>query len=63
LKRLHKYNLGIGGSLTSAIFLPRAIEVGASSAMYGLLGIYFVDLGVNWALHDRKRTKIVRVHF
>jgi len=52
---------GVGGCLASAIFLPRALEVGASSAIYGLLGIFFVDLAVNWALHDRKKTKIVQI--
>jgi len=42
---------GIGGNLLSALFLPRILEVGASSSIFGLFGIYFVDLLVNWRLH------------
>ncbi|KAJ3425971.1 rhomboid-related [Anaeramoeba flamelloides] len=39
---------GIGGNLLSAIFLPSLVSVGASSALYGLVGILFCDLFQNW---------------
>lgn len=41
---------GIGGNLASAIFLPQQIQVGASGALYGLLGVLFSDLVQNWSL-------------
>ncbi|KAJ6252408.1 rhomboid-like protein [Anaeramoeba flamelloides] len=39
---------GIGGNLLSAIFLPSLVSVGASSSLYGLVGILFCDLFQNW---------------
>jgi len=39
---------GICGNLNSAIFLPRILEIGASSAIYGMMGSYLVDIFLNW---------------
>ncbi|KAL9650718.1 hypothetical protein ABK040_001772 [Willaertia magna] len=38
----------VGGNLLSALFLPRIITVGASSALFGILGAMFADLIINW---------------
>lgn len=46
---------GIGGNLVSAIFLPRYIQVGASSSIFGLLSVQYVDLIVNWKLIPRRK--------
>jgi len=47
---------GVAGNLTSAIFLPDLIEVGASGAIYGLSSYYIADLIVHWSVieHPRK---------
>jgi membrane associated rhomboid family serine protease len=51
---------GVGGNIASAIFLPNLPEVGASSSIFGLVAVYFVDLIVNWSLHaNRTRNLIV----
>lgn len=53
---------GVGGNMMSAIFLPNLPEVGASSSIFGLVAVYFVDLIVNWSLHaNRMRNLIVLV--
>lgn len=53
---------GLGGNLASAIFLPNLPEVGASSSIFGLVAVYFVDLIVNWSLHaNRTRNLIVLI--
>jgi len=53
---------GVGGNMMSAIFLPNLPEVGASSSIFGLVAVYFVDLIVNWSLHaNRTRNLIVLV--
>lgn len=38
------------GNLMSAVFLPLQLEVGASTAIYGMGSYYFVDLMVHWSL-------------
>ena len=38
---------GLFGSITSAIFLPGVISVGASASMFGLLGAYWADVLLN----------------
>lgn len=40
----------IAGNLASALFLPLELEVGASTAIYGLASYYLVDLLVHWTL-------------
>jgi len=44
------FGSAIAGNLFSAVFLPYQLEVGASTAIYGLGSYYFVDLVVHWSL-------------
>jgi len=39
---------GIGGNLLSSLIHPDSIGVGASSALYGLLGAWFVEIICHW---------------
>jgi len=41
---------GIYGNILSAIFLPTSVEVGASGALFGFLGVLLSDLIQNWSL-------------
>jgi len=41
---------GVGANVLSAIFLPEYISVGASGAIFGLIGACVADLGVNWKI-------------
>jgi len=41
---------GVFGNLISAIFLPTTVEVGASGALFGFLGVLLSDLIQNWNL-------------
>ena len=40
----------IGGTILSAIFLPRYISVGASGGIFGLIGACLADIFMNWGL-------------
>lgn len=39
---------GIGGNLLSCLFVPDQLQVGASSALYGIIGCLLVDLLHQW---------------
>ncbi|CAF4155162.1 unnamed protein product, partial [Adineta steineri] len=39
---------GIGGTLLSAVGLPRTISAGASGAVYGIFAVYIMDTIRNW---------------
>jgi len=41
---------GIFGNIVSAIFLPTQVEVGASGALFGFMGVLLADLFQNWSL-------------
>eukprot|EP00243_Klebsormidium_subtile_P001400 TRINITY_DN12413_c0_g1_i1.p1 TRINITY_DN12413_c0_g1~~TRINITY_DN12413_c0_g1_i1.p1 ORF type:complete len:482 (+),score=69.42 TRINITY_DN12413_c0_g1_i1:279-1724(+) len=45
---------GVGGSLMSALFLTNVISVGASGALFGLLGATLADLLTNWTIYTSK---------
>ncbi|VFR03315.1 unnamed protein product [Cuscuta campestris] len=45
---------GIGGSLASALFVRTAISVGASGALFGLLGAMLSELLTNWSIYENK---------
>ncbi|KAA8543866.1 hypothetical protein F0562_021957 [Nyssa sinensis] len=45
---------GIGGSLLSALFVQRNISVGASGALFGLLGALLSELLTNWTIYANK---------
>jgi len=39
---------GLLGTITSTIFLPGVISVGASASVFGLVGAYWADIGLNY---------------
>ncbi|MFS7953694.1 putative rhomboid protease [Helianthus anomalus] len=45
---------GIGGSLLSSLFIRKTISVGASGALFGLLGAMLSELLTNWAIYANK---------
>ncbi|KAK6646065.1 hypothetical protein PHAVU_L006143 [Phaseolus vulgaris] len=45
---------GFGGSLLSALFIPESISVGASGALFGLLGGMLSELFINWTIYANK---------
>lgn len=45
---------GFGGSLLSALFIQSNISVGASGALFGLLGGMLSELITNWTIYANK---------
>ncbi|KAK3160336.1 hypothetical protein QOZ80_1BG0058180 [Eleusine coracana subsp. coracana] len=45
---------GVGGSLMSALFMASNISVGASGALFGLLGSMLSELITNWTIYENK---------
>ena len=45
---------GFGGSLLSALFVQSNISVGASGALFGLLGGMLSELITNWSMYENK---------
>ncbi|KAI7982812.1 RHOMBOID-like protein 1 [Camellia lanceoleosa] len=45
---------GLGGSLLSALFIRTTISVGASGALFGLLGGMLAELLTNWTIYTNK---------
>uniref|UniRef100_A0A7N0TUX8 RHOMBOID-like protein n=1 Tax=Kalanchoe fedtschenkoi TaxID=63787 RepID=A0A7N0TUX8_KALFE len=45
---------GLGGSLLSALFIQSNISVGASGALFGLLGSMLSELITNWSIYANK---------
>eukprot|EP01018_Ginkgo_biloba_P021504 Gb_37376 [translate_table: standard] len=54
---------GFGGSLMSALFIQTSISVGASGALFGLLGAMLSELITNWTIYDNKRAAMVTLIF
>ncbi|KAL4571769.1 hypothetical protein LXL04_018534 [Taraxacum kok-saghyz] len=50
---------GLGGSLLSALFLQSNISVGASGAVFGLLGAMLSELITNWTIYANKLAALV----
>ncbi|WOH11093.1 hypothetical protein DCAR_0830572 [Daucus carota subsp. sativus] len=50
---------GFGGSLLSALFIQSNISVGASSALFGLLGAMLSELITNWTIYANKVAALV----
>ncbi|XP_076909758.1 RHOMBOID-like protein 2 [Bidens hawaiensis] len=50
---------GFGGSLLSALFLQGGISVGASGAVFGLLGGMLSELLTNWTIYANKIATLV----
>lgn len=45
---------GIGGSILSTLFIKHNISVGASGALFGLLGAMLSELLTNWTIYANK---------
>ncbi|CAK7335463.1 unnamed protein product [Dovyalis caffra] len=45
---------GFGGSILSALFIQQNISVGASGALFGLLGAMLSELLTNWTIYSNK---------
>lgn len=45
---------GLGGSLLSGLFVRSNISVGASGAVFGLLGAMLSELIMNWSIYSNK---------
>ncbi|CAH2078197.1 unnamed protein product [Thlaspi arvense] len=50
---------GFCGSILSCLFVQNAISVGASSALFGLLGAMLSELLINWTTYDNKGVALV----
>nr|AIY60706.1 rhomboid protein Lonja32412 [Lonicera japonica] len=49
---------GFGGSLLSALFIRNNISVGASGALFGLLGAMLSELITNWTMYSNKAAAV-----
>lgn len=45
---------GFGGSVLSSLFIQNRISVGASGALFGLLGAMLSELITNWSIYTNK---------
>lgn len=52
---------GVGGNIVASLFSPTIVSAGASSSIYGLMGVQVVDLIQSWALVDHKALQAIRV--
>uniref|UniRef100_A0A165XD11 RHOMBOID-like protein n=1 Tax=Daucus carota subsp. sativus TaxID=79200 RepID=A0A165XD11_DAUCS len=50
---------GLGGSILSALFIHNSISVGASGALFGLLGAMLSELLTNWTIYSNKAAAII----
>ncbi|XP_052187504.1 RHOMBOID-like protein 3 [Diospyros lotus] len=54
---------GFGGSILSSLFIQRSISVGASGALFGLLGAMLAELITNWTIYTNKAAAILTIIF
>ncbi|KAK3206275.1 hypothetical protein Dsin_020321 [Dipteronia sinensis] len=54
---------GFGGSLLSALFIQQGISVGASGALFGLLGAMLSELLANWTIYENKLIALLTLIF
>ncbi|XP_022970547.1 RHOMBOID-like protein 1 [Cucurbita maxima] len=54
---------GFGGSLLSALFIQSGISVGASGALFGLLGGMLSELLTNWTIYENKLAALLTLVF
>ncbi|KAF3775723.1 RHOMBOID-like protein 1 [Nymphaea thermarum] len=54
---------GFGGSLLSALFIQSSISVGASGALFGLLGAMLSELLTNWTIYANKFAALLTLVF
>lgn len=50
---------GLGGSILSSLFIQRNISVGASGALFGLLGAMLSELLTNWTIYANKAAALI----
>ncbi|KAI9182706.1 hypothetical protein LWI28_028072 [Acer negundo] len=50
---------GFGGSVLSSLFIRNSISVGASDALFGLLGAMLSELITNWTLYTNKAAALL----
>lgn len=50
---------GVGGSVLSSLFIRNSISVGASGALFGLLGAMLSELFTNWTIYSNKAAALV----
>ncbi|KAK2664646.1 hypothetical protein Ddye_003220 [Dipteronia dyeriana] len=50
---------GLGGSILSALFIRHNISVGASGALFGLLGAMLSELLTNWTIYANKAAALL----
>ncbi|RXI01023.1 hypothetical protein DVH24_001257 [Malus domestica] len=50
---------GFGGSILSALFIQNNISVGASGALFGLLGAMLSELITNWSIYTNKAAALL----
>ncbi|XP_024631648.1 RHOMBOID-like protein 1 isoform X2 [Medicago truncatula] len=50
---------GFGGSLLSSLFIQTGISVGASGALFGLLGGMLSELFINWTIYANKMAALL----
>lgn len=54
---------GFGGSLLSALFIQSSISIGASGALFGLLGGMLSELITNWTIYANKLAALLTLVF
>ncbi|KAL1190098.1 RHOMBOID-like protein 2 [Cardamine amara subsp. amara] len=54
---------GLGGSILSSLFLQESISVGASGALFGLLGAMLSELLTNWTIYANKAAALITLVF
>lgn len=54
---------GFAGSVLSSLFIRNSISVGASGALFGLLGAMLSELITNWAIYTNKVSMIILFFF
>ncbi|KAF7131750.1 hypothetical protein RHSIM_Rhsim09G0197000 [Rhododendron simsii] len=50
---------GFGGSVLSTLFIRNSISVGASGALFGLLGAMLSELITNWSIYSNKAAALI----
>ncbi|KAJ1692120.1 hypothetical protein LUZ63_008818 [Rhynchospora breviuscula] len=54
---------GFGGNVLSALFLRNGVSVGASGALFGLLGSMLSELITNWTIYSNRAAAILTLGF